>query len=136
MKILLIEDRAEDAELAKLALEHTGFAGTLDWIDDGEKANQYLFGFDDDHNDLMLILLDINLPKVNGLDILKNIKNSSLKRIPVIMLTTSDHESDMSEAYANNANSYIKKPVSFTEFEKTFQSVYKYWVDLNISPMF
>lgn len=132
MKILLIEDRPEDAELAKLALENSGFNGTMDWVEDGERAEKYLFDNQQNHNDLMLILLDINLPKISGLEILKRIKTSPLKHIPVVMLTTSSHHSDLTAAYANYANSYIKKPVNYNEFEKTFQSLYKYWFDLNI----
>lgn len=132
MKILLVEDRPEDAELAKMALVNSGFEGEMEWVEDGEHANRYLFESSINHEDLKLILMDVNLPKVSGIEILKNIKNSSLKHIPVVMLTTSEHPNDLKNAYENYVNSYIKKPVSFSEFEKTFETIYKYWMDLNI----
>ncbi len=133
MKILLVEDRPEDAELARMALDSNGFDGIMDWVEDGEKAHQYLFENTRDHDDLKLILLDINIPKIDGIEILKRLKQSTLKHIPVVMLTTSAHHNDLNDAYKNYVNSYIKKPVNFNEFEKTFETIYKYWIDLNVS---
>jgi len=132
MKILLVEDRPEDAELAKMALKNSGFEGKMDWVEDGEQAYRYLFESSENHEDLKLILMDVNLPKMSGIEILKNIKSSSLKHIPVVMLTTSEHPNDLKNAYKNYVNSYIKKPVSFNEFEKTFESIYQYWMNLNV----
>lgn len=133
MKILLVEDRTEDAELAKMALSNVGYEGVVDWKQDGEKANDYLFEEGNSHEDLKLILLDINIPKINGLEILRKLKNSALKHIPVVVLTTSEHPNDVNAAYNNHVNSYIKKPVNFEEFEKTFEKMYKYWIEVNLN---
>ncbi len=134
-RILLIEDRAEDAELTKLALTKLGFNGEFVWLKDGEEALNYLFGNDKtealDTSRFKLILLDINLPKVNGLDVLKKIKESHLKAIPVIILTTSKESKDLKTAYDRYVNSYIVKPVNFDEFQEYVAKIGQYWINLN-----
>ena len=135
MDILLIEDREEDAELTKLALESNLSSVDIHWLKDGDQALNYLFKEDnlDAISDLKLILLDVNLPKINGLELLKNLKLSSLKHIPVVMLTTSNQDSDIINAYSHYANSYILKPVAFQDFQEVVSNLANYWMNINVT---
>lgn len=132
--ILLVEDREEDAELTKLAIMNNGFSGKIHWVKDGEEALEFLLTPENKSavNDLRLILLDLNLPKINGLEVLDKIKQSELKHIPIVMLTTSDEEKDIKAAYHSYANSYVLKPVSFDDFQKFVSSLGRYWTELNV----
>ncbi|MFY0600088.1 MAG: response regulator [Cyclobacteriaceae bacterium] len=137
MEILLVEDRPEDVELTKLALMANGFKGKFHHVEDGQEAIDFLF---DENNlelahNLNLILLDINLPKLSGFEVLKRIKNSSLKHVPVVMLSTSAEKKDVTEAYSNYANSYTVKPVGFSDFQQLMSTLSEYWVEHNITPI-
>ena len=132
--ILLVEDRMEDAELARLAIERCGFTGELKWVKDGIEAMDFL---EDRKNEafaqnLIMILLDLNLPMMSGLEVLKRLKqDQQLRQIPIIMLTTSREEKDVKGAYSYYVNSYVVKPVAFEQFQTMIEKVYKYWAVYN-----
>ncbi len=140
--ILLIEDNTDDILLTQRAFQKSIIENQINLIvaKDGLEALNYLFGSGtDDGNDSQLmpeiILLDLNLPKLNGLQILECIrKNIHTKLIPVIILTSSKEEADLTKAYKLGANSYIRKPVDFQKFKDTIQQLGLYWIGLNESP--
>lgn len=131
--ILLVEDNEGDILLIREALEDGKIVNDLSVVNDGEKAIRYL-SRDDGYKDAVmpnLILLDINLPRKNGHEVLAFIKNSDeLKHIPVIMLTTSSSDRDIMESYKNHANCYITKPVEVADFMDAVTSIEEFWVNL------
>ena len=137
LNILLVEDEEAHAQLTKRAIRKAGNANRIDIVSDGEKALDYLSNrgeFTDETRYPLpgLILLDIKLPGMDGIEVLKAIKEDpEQKKIPVIMLTTSEREEDISEAYQYYANSYLTKPVGFKEFEEKVRQVDFYWMLLN-----
>jgi len=139
--ILLVEDEESHAELTKRAIRKSGNANQVDIVSDGEQALDYLYnrGLYTDKEKYPapgLILLDIKLPGIDGIDVLKKIKeDSNLKTIPVIMLTTSEREADIARSYKHYANSYLTKPVGFKAFEKKITQVDFYWMILNKPPI-
>jgi two-component system response regulator len=140
--ILLVEDEEAHAELTKRAIRKAGNANRVDVAPGGEDALDYLFnrGQYADKNKYPtpgLILLDIKLPGIDGIEVLKRIKeNPILKQIPVIMLTTSAREEDVARSYAHYANSYLTKPVGFKDFEEKVIQLDSYWMLLNQPPVF
>lgn len=141
LNILLVEDEEAHAELTKRAIRKAGNANRVDIVYDGEQALDYLFNSkkftDKDKYPVPgLILLDIKLPGIDGIDVLKSIKEDpDLKRIPVIMLTTSEREEDVARSYEHYANSYLTKPVGFNEFEEKIRQIDFYWMILNKPPI-
>ena len=137
LNILLVEDEEAHAQLTKRAIRKAGNANRIDIVSDGEKALDYLNNrreFTDKTRYPLpgLILLDIKLPGMDGIEVLKAIKEDpEQKKIPVIMLTTSEREEDISEAYKYYANSYLTKPVGYKEFEEKVKQVDFYWMLLN-----
>jgi CheY-like chemotaxis protein len=135
--ILLIEDEPAHAEIVRRNFETLQIATTLNHVSDGEVALDYLYrnnAFSDPASSPRpgLILLDLRLPKVDGLQVLKTIKTDpELKNIPVVVLSTSASEADIAMAYNNNANSYLVKPVDFTQFSELLETIGKYWVSWN-----
>ncbi|MBE9503237.1 MAG: response regulator [Proteobacteria bacterium] len=138
--ILLVEDEEAHAELTKRAIRKAGNANQVDVLTDGEEALDYVFNrakyADKTKYPLPgLIILDIKLPNIDGIEILKQIKEHPvLKKIPVIMLTTSDREEDICRSYIHCANSYLTKPVGFKEFEEKIMQIEFYWMILNQPP--
>ncbi|PJA96887.1 MAG: two-component system response regulator [Ignavibacteriales bacterium CG_4_9_14_3_um_filter_34_10] len=138
--ILLIEDNLNDVELALRALKKSGIANNIIVVNDGEDALDFIYCRNKyDHrkpNDKpKVILLDLKLPKVDGLKVLKIIKNDDEKKmIPVIVLTSSDQEKDMIESYKFGVNSYIQKPVDFDQFVEAVKQIGMYWLLLNKLP--
>ncbi len=134
---LLIEDNANDAELTVRALKKVVSTENLLILEDGEDALNFLFknGNNAKHSELKkikAIFLDLKLPKISGLEILKEIKNSNvLKKIPVIVLTSSKEVSDIKTAYQMGANSYIVKPLDYETFVSTITAIGKYWLIMN-----
>jgi two-component system response regulator len=138
--ILLVEDNADDEELTIRTLQKNHLKNKIVVVRDGVEALDYLFGTgeykDRDLSVLpVLIMLDIKLPKLNGLEVLKRIKTDPrTKFIPVVILTSSDEEKDLVESYQLGANSYVRKPVDFSEFQNSVRQLALYWVLLNESP--
>jgi two-component system response regulator len=135
--ILLVEDNPDHAELTKRALETGNMVNKVVWVKDGEEALDFLYqrGAWASSQRPGLVLLDVNLPKVDGHKVLRQIKDDPrLQSIPVIMLTTSAREDEVGAAYQSGANSWITKPVQFTEFVQTVKAVKLYWVVTNRLP--
>lgn len=138
--ILLVEDDLNDVDLTLRAFRKSTITNELTVIRDGVKALDFLFGTGDFPSRSMkslptIILLDLNLPKINGLEVLKKIRSDERTRlIPVIILTSSTEEKDLVNCYAQGANSYVRKPVKFEDFIQTAQQIGEYWLMLNESP--
>lgn len=138
--ILLVEDDEAHAMLTMRALENAKLANEIHWVVDGEDAMNYLFHrgkYADNGKSPRpdLILLDLRLPKLDGHEVLKEIKKSDdLKHIPVVVLTTSESEGDMIQAYSNYVNSYLVKPIDFGEFSEMVRELGFYWLMWNRHP--
>jgi len=140
LEILIVEDNPDDAEMAIRALKKNNLANNVLVLEDGEEALDFIFSrgrFSDKPAIIRpkIILLDLKLPKVNGLEVLKVIKNDPKTRIiPVIVLTSSHEESDIIKSYELGANSYIVKPVEFDKFVGAVRNLGLYWLLLNQQP--
>jgi two-component system, response regulator len=141
IEILFIEDNPHEAELTIRSLKKHNLANKLKHIDDGVEALDFIYarGIYKDRNNSQprprMIILDLKLPKVDGLEILKQLKtHEDTKSIPVVVLTSSKEESDMVESYRLGANSYIVKPVNFESFSKAVAELGLYWMILNQMP--
>lgn len=132
IEILLVEDNPGDRELAREALAQSKIKNNLTIVVDGEEALAYLQQGPANKNIRPdLILLDLNLPKIDGREVLAEIKkDSSLKTIPVVILTTSQNEIDILESYNLQANCYITKPIDFKQFLKVIQSIENFWLTI------
>ena len=131
-EILLIEDNAGDVLLTKEAFRHTHFKYNLRVARDGDEALKILNRQGKYNSSPMpdLILLDLNIPKIDGIEVLEKIKtNSELKDIPVIILSGSQAESDMTSSYDLHANSYVIKPDNFDDFKEIIASIENYWFE-------
>ncbi|MFC4062593.1 response regulator [Planomonospora corallina] len=136
-RVLLVEDNPNDLELAQLAFERGRFANQVDVARDGAEALDYLsargvFAHRDSEDLPRVILLDIKLPLIDGIEVLRQIKNDQrLRHIPVVMLTSSAEDRDLAACYALGANSYIVKPVDMEQFFSAIQNIGAYWLLLN-----
>jgi two-component system response regulator len=141
MEILLVEDNMQDAELTIHALTRRNLANNLIHVTDGQAAIDLLFGTDDPESaeaiDLpRVVLLDLKLPKVDGIEVLRRIRSDErTKLMPVVVLTSSREERDVIEAYELGVNSYIVKPVEFENFSEAVSSLGLYWLLLNEPPI-
>ena len=137
-KILLVEDNPDDIEITKRALKEAGMVNSLWIVRDGQEAVDFLWHngqYEDSASSPKpgIILLDVNLPKINGLEVLKQIKeNPELKSIPTIVLTMSKREEDIIKGYNYGCNSFIQKPVEFEKFVEVIQQIGLYWGGLNV----
>ena len=130
VEILLIEDSPYDAELTTRELEANNLAGHLAWVKDGAAALELLASLG--ARLPKLVVLDLNIPKMDGLSVLSAIRGDpSLRRIPVVILSSSREESVIAKVYALGANSYVIKPVQFTDFIRTVASLGLYWLHTN-----
>jgi DNA-binding response OmpR family regulator len=140
IEILLVEDNPNDVELAMLALKKNNFANTIHVARDGEEALDFLFCrnafsnrcFD---NPPKVVLLDLKLPKIDGLEVLRALKSDSrTKAVPVVVMTSSKQQRDMVEGYRLGVNSYIQKPIDFAEFREIIKQLGYYWLVINQPP--
>ena len=140
VEVLLVEDSKHDAELALLALEEANLANNIVWLKNGEEALNFLFAREEysgknAFNAPKLILLDLKMPKVGGIEVLRQVRASpKLKYVPVTVLTSSKEEKDIIDTYELGVNSYIVKPVDFEQFSKSVKEIGYYWVLLNQKP--
>jgi two-component system response regulator len=140
VEILLVEDNPDDVELTMHALHRNKLANSIHVVRDGAEALDFLFckgeyAGDGCSGTPRLVLLDLNLPKLNGLEVLKAIRSDArTKFIPVVVLTTSREERDMVESYRLGVNSYIIKPVDFEQFTEVVRQLGFYWLLLNQLP--
>ncbi len=139
-EIILIEDNPVDSELAIKALRKAGVSGVIRVLNDGAEALDYFFGMGKykGRNNLFipkLVLLDLKIPKVNGLEVLDLIRSNRYTRtIPVIIFSSSSVPSDIIEAYKKGANSYLIKPINFKEYCITLKLLADYWLSFNKTP--
>jgi two-component system, response regulator len=132
-KILLVEDNADDVELTRRALKKNNIINELIVAHDGEEAVAYLLG--EKRIIPALVLLDLKLPKINGMEVLRRMRADERTRLcPVVILTSSREESDLIQGYENGANSYIRKPVDFVNFSEAVRYLGLYWLVLNEPP--
>jgi len=134
--ILLVEDNADDVELTLLAFRRVQLVPRIDVVRDGEEALEYIFRTgrfaDRPAGCPRLILLDLKMPRLDGLQVLARLKSDSeMKTIPVVVLTSSRQMQDINTAYQAGANSYIRKPVDFDEFSEVVRQLGVYWMSLN-----
>src|SRR5271169_4779825 len=140
IEILLVEDNPDDLELALHALRREKLANNIEVARDGAEALDFIFcrggyAHRDFNRQPRLILLDLKLPKVDGLQVLSEIKNDArTKSIPVVILTSSREEKDLVEGYRLGVNSYIQKPVDFEQFRSSIKQVGLYWLVVNQPP--
>lgn len=139
INILLVEDNPDDVELTLHALKKNNIVNPVKIARDGQEALDYLFykgKYQDGDYDLPnVILLDLKLPKVDGIEVLQRIKSDrKTKLIPVVVLTSSKEESDLLKSYDLGVNSYIRKPVDFDQFVETVRQIGFYWMLINEQP--
>lgn len=140
IEILLVEDNPNDAELTLRALSRQNLANKVYTVKDGEEALEYIFATGSYTERRIeycpkVVLLDLKLPKVDGLEVLRRVKSDEkTKHIPVVVLTSSQEERDIVESYQLGANSYIVKPVDFKKFVDCVSELGLYWLLLNKSP--
>ncbi|HXF86641.1 MAG TPA: response regulator [Anaerolineales bacterium] len=138
--VMLVEDNVDHAELIMRTLEEHRIANKVQHFLDGQSALDYLFRrgeYADPEKSPRphVILLDLRLPRVDGIDVLRAIKESDeIKSLPVVILTTSEAEKDVARAYYNHANSYLVKPVGFEEFKQLMDDLGFYWLGWNTNP--
>lgn len=138
--ILLVEDNADDVELTRRAFKKNNIKNEMIVANDGAEALDYLFGSGkykgrDLNNTPALILLDLKLPKIEGLEVLRRIREDERTRyLPVVVLTSSKEEQDLARSYSLGTNSYVRKPIDFDEFTKAVGFLGLYWLLINESP--
>ncbi|HTD28719.1 MAG TPA: response regulator [Xanthomonadaceae bacterium] len=139
VEILLVEDSSADAEMTLRTLKKRGIANSVEWVRDGVEAIDFLFceGPHKDRGNLQpkLVLLDLKMPRMDGLEVLARMKNDArTKAIPVVMMTSSREEGDLLASYQLGVNSYVVKPVDFDAFAETVAQVGMYWLIANVAP--
>lgn len=137
--ILLVEDNPDDAELALRALGKHHLANRVEWVKDGAAALDFLFRRGDyasvPNGNPRVVLLDLRLPKVDGIEVLKQIRAcESTRYVPVVVLTSSQEERDLVATYRLGVNSFVSKPVAFDEFARTVAELGMYWMLINRLP--
>lgn len=135
--ILLVEDNGDDVELTLRAFEKSNIANEIVAVGDGEEALDYLFATGayagrDPSALPQVVLLDLNLPRMDGLEVLKRLRaDERTRRLPVVVLTSSNEEEDLSRSYGLGANSFVRKPVDFAQFIEAAQQLGLYWLVIN-----
>lgn len=137
-QILLVEDNPSDRLLTQRAFNKSNLSNELVTVNDGEEALQYLFGTSDTKPRPLpvLVLLDLKLPKVDGLEVLQRIRSDERTQLlPVVILTSSKEQDDLIRSYKLGVNSYVRKPVDFNQFATAVQQLGLYWLVLNENPL-
>jgi CheY-like chemotaxis protein len=139
VEILLVEDNANDAELTMRALKKGGLANRLKWVTNGEHALDYLFRRGTysgrDETCPRLVLLDLKMPGLDGIEVLRAIKaDDRTRRIPIVVMTSSQEESDIGQTYDLGVNSYVVKPVDFNSVTDIVRQAGYYWLAINRTP--
>jgi len=139
VEILMVEDSSLDAELMMRAMKSGGLANRLLWVKDGQEALDFLFrqGEFANREDTVprLVLLDLKMPRVDGIEVLKAIKaDEKTKRIPVVIMTSSQEERDVAQSYDLGVNSYVVKPVDFSSLTELARQAGYYWLAINRTP--
>ncbi len=138
-KMLLVEDDPNNIELIQLALENYPFINEIEIVEDGEQALQYLFGIGENGRRRQLprfVLLDLKLPRINGLQVLEAIRSDPrTQKIVVVVMTSSAEDKDLETCYNLGVNSYIIKPLDFQQFRETARMIGFYWMMLNQPPL-
>ena len=130
-KILLVEDNMADVELAKLAFQSISNELEIKHLLDGEELMRFL-GNEAPEN-VGLILLDLNMPRMGGIEVLQKLnKDGELKKLPVVVFTSSNHQADIKKCYDLGANAYVNKPIDFSELEKTVETIVHFWLNINV----
>jgi CheY-like chemotaxis protein len=138
--ILLVEDNPADVKITQRALKESGVGVDLIVVRDGQEAVDYLFRQGShasaaNWRSPALILLDLNLPRMNGQEVLQRVRgNPELRTVPVVVLTTSRRQEDIQQMYAAGANTYIEKPQDFNRFVQVLQTIHRYWLDTAVLP--
>ncbi len=138
--ILLVEDNPNDAELTKRALTKGNVTKRLFWVKDGVEALDFVrctgdFEMRDRQHDLKVIVLDLKMPRLDGLDVLRALKeDTKTQKIPIVIMTSSDQDRDIDAAYALGANGFVTKPVTLPEFSSAVATIGRFWVETNRSP--
>jgi len=135
--ILLVEDNEDDIALTRRALEKTNCKSNVVVAHDGQEAIDFLFEKEADSESTLpiVMLLDLNMPKIGGLEVLRRLRSDErTKNLPIVVLTTSDEQNDISESYNLGANSYIQKPLDMNEFFVAIQDLQSYWMKHNTPP--
>lgn len=138
--ILLVEDNPSDIGLTRRAMEKSGISNPLVVAEDGQEALDYIFCAGEHSareiaDTPLLVLLDLKLPRVDGLEVLRRIRaDPRTRRIPVVILTSSSEERDVAAGYDNGTNSYIRKPVDFQQFAEVIRQLGMYWLVVNQPP--
>jgi CheY-like chemotaxis protein len=134
-KIILVEDNLDDVRLTKLAFENLDIPAKFVHCANGEELLAFLK--EEPLSNINYILLDLNMPKLNGFDVLNNFQqDENLKKLPVIVFTTSSNPADIQKCYDTGANAYVVKPFDFTDLEKSISAISNFWGDVNVKPMF
>jgi two-component system response regulator len=128
--IVLVEDNADDEELTVRALKRSGIANRIDVARDGQEALDYLL--DTSRALPQLVLLDLKLPRIDGLEVLRRVRQDERgKLVPIVILTSSKEEGDLLSGYRNGASSYVRKPVDFDKFAEAVRQLGLYWLAIN-----
>lgn len=134
-KILLVEDNLADVELTKIAFKNQNISSEIVHCEDGKVALDFLTENSTDGFDY--VLLDLNMPRMNGLDLLKICKQDPLlRRLPVIVFTTSANHDDVQKCYEFGANAYVLKPVDLSDFDRTIEAINSFWGEINVQGNF
>ena len=137
ISILLVEDNPDDVDLTRRAFQRAGLTQPIDVVEDGVEALDYLFAREAYAHRAQaplpgLVLLDLKLPRLDGHEVLRQIRaNARTRFLPVVILTSSDEEKDMVESYSHGCNSYVRKPVDFERFSRAIRDLSVYWLRLN-----
>ena len=135
--ILLVEDNPDDEALTLRAFQRSGVLNDIEVVRDGQEALDYLFGTEAEEarSTPAMILLDLKLPKVDGLEVLKQVRAyEGTRLVPVVILTSSHEETDLIATYGHGANSYVRKPVDFNQFAESVRQLGLYWLVVNEAP--